>query len=193
MRLRADSWTPAPHPNPWTVLALAALVVGTLLACKKKKEETTSTTTPVATTTPTPTVAAPPPDKLHKLGENAKAADFSLTVDNVQECKRKYSAPKKGNIFIGVDATVESLGDKQFLASPTHAKLVDSQSLTFNSLGYASTANCEPIFKFTQLAKGEKAKGWLIFEVPKAASGLKMSYNPVTFGTPQTVKFDLGR
>ena len=88
---------------------------------------------------------------------------------------------------------MESLGDKQFLASPTHAKVIDSQSLTYNSLGYASTTNCDPTFKFTQLAKGEKAKGWLIFEVPKAASGLKMSYNPVSFGTPQTVKFDLGR
>src|SRR5688572_7559783 len=125
MRLRADSWAPLGHDNRWTVLALAALVVATLLACKKKKEETSATTTPVTVPTPTQTVAPPPPDKLHKLGEVAKANDYGLTVDNVQECKRKWSAPKKGNIFLGVEATVESLSDKQFLASPTHAKVVD--------------------------------------------------------------------
>jgi|RhiMethySRZTD1v2_1073278.scaffolds.fasta_scaffold06756_5 uncharacterized protein DUF4352 len=179
--------------RPRDSLGLAVLVVGTLLACKKKKEATTTPTTPVTTPTATETAPPPLPDKLYKLGESAKANDYNLTVDNVQECKRKWSAPKKGNIFLGVEATVESLGDKQFLASPTHAKVIDSQSLTYNSLGYASTTNCDPTFKFTQLAKGEKAKGWLIFEVPKAASGLKMSYNPVSFGTPQTVKFDLGR
>jgi hypothetical protein len=187
MRSRADSWT---------LTALAFLVVSALLACKKKKEETAAPTT-TAETTATATATAPPPlpDKLYKLGESGKANDYALSVDNVQECKRKWSAPKKGNIYLGVESTIESLGDKQFLASPTHAKVVDSQNLTYNSLGYASTANCDPTFKFTQLAKGEKAKGWLIFEVPKDASGLKMSYSPPSYGLgpAQTVKFDLGR
>jgi hypothetical protein len=184
MRSRADSWT---------LIAVVLLVVGALLACKKKKEETAPVATNETTAAPTATTPPPLPDKLYKLGEAAKANDYTLSVDNVQECKRKWSAPKKGNIFLGVDATVESLGEKQFMASPTHAKVIDSQSLTYNSLGYASTTNCDPTFKFTQLAKGEKAKGWLIFEVPKGASGLKLSYNPISFGAPQTVKFDLGR
>src|SRR5687767_15285604 len=114
MRSRAESCT---------VLFTAAVVVVSLLACKGKKENPTPTTE-------TPTTAAPPPpppptmpDKLYKVGETGKAFDYGLAIENVQECKRKWSAPKKGNIFLGVEATIESTADKQFMASPTHAKV----------------------------------------------------------------------
>jgi hypothetical protein len=185
MRSRAESWS---------VVLVAGVVVTALLACKKKSEQSTPPANTQAATTAAPTAPPPAmPDKLYKVGETGKALDYNLAVENVTECKRKWSSPKKGNIFLGVEATVEATADKQFMASPSQAKVIDSQNLTYNSLGYASTVNCDPTFKFTNLAKGEKAKGWLIFEVPKDASSLKMSYNPISFGTPQTVKFDLGR
>lgn len=42
--------------------------------------------------------------------------------------------------------------------------------------------------------KGEKAKGWITFEVPQKASNLKLTYNPFIVSTvKQEVKFDLGR
>ena len=184
MRTRSESWS---------VVLVAGVVVSALLACKKKSEEAAPPAATQAAKTAAPAPPPPLPDKLYKVGETGKGLDYNLAVDNVTECKKKWSAPKKGNIFLGVEATVESTADKQFMASPSQAKVIDSENLTYNSLGYASTVNCDPTFKFTNLAKGEKAKGWLIFEVPKGASDLKMSYNPVSFGTPQTVKFDLGR
>jgi len=179
--------------DTWTVFAATSLLVGTLLACKKKKPDPVPVTTSTAPATAAPTQAPTLPDKLYKLGETGKAFDYSLLVEKVTECKRRFSVPKKGNIFIGVEATVENISQKQFHASPTHAKIVDGQNLTYNSLGYASTTGCDPLFKFTQLANGEKVKGWLVFEIPKDSTNLKMSYNPTIIGTPQTLKFDLGR
>ncbi len=181
--------------GPWTVLGCVVLVGGTLLACKKK-DSTPTATTDTATAAPTPT---PPPaptftTKTFNVGDNAKAFDYALQVDNVKECKPKYyfSKPKKGTIWLGVEMVVESTSDKQIWSNPSHAKVIDSEGLTYN-YSFASTKDCDPGLRATQLNKGEKAKGWVVFEVPEKASGLKLTYNPSLFGSPQQVKFDLGR
>jgi len=142
----------------WTVFAAASLVVVPLLACKKKKPEPTTPAVTAPPVTATATQRPALPDKVYKLGETAKAFDYSLLVENVKECKRRYSVPKKGNIFIGVEGTVENLGDKQFHAAPSHAKIVDAQNLAYNSLGYASTANCDPCSNSRSLPKARRQK-----------------------------------
>ncbi len=182
--------------SPWTVLGCVALVGGTLLACKKKSDPSptptgaTDTATATATTPPTPTFAT----KTFSVGDTAKAFDYSLAVENVKECRAKYyfSKPKKGSIWLGVELVVESTSDKQIWSNPSHAKIVDGDGLTYN-YSFASTKDCDPGLRATQLNKSEKAKGWVVFEVPEKASGLKLTYNPSLFGTPQQVKFDLGR
>lgn len=181
--------------SPWTVLGCVVFVGGTLLACKKKE----ATPTPTATAdTATATATAPPAptftNKTFNVGDTAKAFDYSLAIDNVKECRPKYyfSKPKKGSIWLGVEMTVESTSDKQIWSNPSHAKIVDGDGLTYN-YSFASTKDCDPGLRATQLNKSEKAKGWVVFEVPEKASGLKLTYNPSLFGTPQQVKFDLGR
>lgn len=180
--------------NTLTVLACAALVTGSLLACKKKKAPA-PTPSAVAATAPKPTATAPKvTHKVYKVGDTGSALDFKLTVSNVKQCKNKYyfSKPKKGNIWIGVEMLVESASDKPFFANPGRAKITDGEGIAYNPT-YRSTKGCSPTLKGTQLAKGEKAKGWVVFEIPKDASGLKLSYNPSLFGASQTIKFDLGR
>jgi len=179
--------------NTLTVFACAALVAGSLLACKKKKAPAAAAT-PAATTV-APTATAPKvTHKVYKVGDTGSALDFKLTVSNVKQCKNKYyfSKPKKGNIWIGVELLVESSADKPFFANPGNAKITDGEGIAYNP-SYRSTKDCDPTLKGTQLAKGEKAKGWVVFEIPKASSGLKLSYNPSRFGASQIIKFDLGR
>jgi hypothetical protein len=182
--------------SPWTVLGCVVLMGGTLLACKKKSEAG-STTTPATDTVPPPPPPPPTPTfatKTFNVGDTAKAFDYSLAVDNVKECRPKYhfSKPKKGSIWLGVEVVVESTSDKQIWSNPSHAKIVDGEGLTYN-YSFATTKDCDPGLRATQLNKAEKAKGWVVFEVPDKASGLKLTYNPSLFGTPQQVKFDLGR
>lgn len=180
------------RPSTLTVLACAALVAGSLLACKKKKPAATTATTASAAA-PTASVKKVAP-KIYKVGDTGSALDYKLTVSNVKECKNKYyfSKPKKGNMWIGVEVLVESNSDKPFFANPGNAKIIDGDGIAYNP-SYQSTKNCDPTLKGTQLAKGEKAKGWIVFEIPKKSTGLKLSYNPSLFGESQTIKFDLGR
>ncbi len=188
MRTRADYWT---------VVGCAVLVTGSLLACKKKSSSSSSSTTTTTTATTATTTATAPAvsNKTFKVGDTASALDYKLTVSNVKECKSKsyYMKPKKGNIWLGAEVTVESTSDKAFFANTSQMKITDSEGIAHNPT-YQSTKDCDPRFPGIQLAKGEKAKGWVIFELPSATSGLKLTYNPTTiFGPPQALKFDLGR
>ncbi len=183
------------RPSTLSVVACAALVAGSLLACKKKSSTTTTTTSTAAATTAAPTATAPKvSNKIYKVGDTGTAIDYKITVSNVKECKNKYyfSKPKKGNMWMGVEVLVESASDKPFFANPGNAKIIDGDGIAHNP-SYQSTKDCDPTLKGTQLAKGEKAKGWIVFEIPKDASNLKLSYNPSLFGASQTIKFDLGR
>ena len=178
-----------------TVFACGVLVAGALLACKKKskKEDVTPVTTPIVTT-PVKKPDPPAPTKLFSVGETATAKDYKIKVANVKECKRKgfTSRPKKGNIFLGVEVLIESTASDTFLASPGQAKIVDADGITIN-YKYLYKSTCDPrLDAATQLQTGEKAKGWITFEVGKDKSGLKLSYTPSRYKA-QTVKFDLGR
>ncbi len=183
----------------WTTGACAVLVIGALLACKKKEnaEESTSTT-PAAEEAPAPnplTEPDPPaPTKTFNVGDVATAKDYTIKVMNVKECKPKgfTTKAKKGNIFLGVEVLIESTAGDTFLASPAQAKIVDSEGIATN-YHYLYKSTCEPrLDSATQLQKGEKATGWITFEIGKDASGLKLSYTPSRY-KGQTVKFDLGR
>jgi hypothetical protein len=178
----------------WTVVGCAVLVTGTLLACKKKSSSTTTSTTTGTTTATATATAAPAPAKVFNVGDTATSLDYKITVSQVEECKPKYyfSKPKKGNIWLGVEVTVESTTDKNFFANTGQVKVIDGDGVAHNPT-YQTTKNCDPKFNGTQLAKGEKAKGWVLFELPSTANGLKLSYNPTLFGPPQTTKYDLGR
>ena len=160
-----------------TISICAILVLAVLLACKKdaKKEETTAEVQPSAAPAATPK-APDVTEKVFKVGETAVADDYT----------------QKGNIYLGVEVLVESKADRQMFVSPVQAKLVDAEGITTNHK-FIYKSSCDPkLAPSTRLAKGEKAKGWVTFEVAKEAKGLKLSYTPGIYQA-QTVKFDLGR
>jgi len=179
-----------------TVPVVALLVLAALLACKKKEEKKEE---PVAAPAPS---AAPAPapkkvdvsDKLFKVGETAEAENYKLTVISVAECKPKgyTTRPKKGNIYLGAEVLVESKADRTLFVSPVNGKVVDADGITINHK-FVYKSSCQPkLAASTRLEKGEKAKGFLTFEVGKDAKGLKLSFTPGLYKA-QTVKFDLGR
>lgn len=188
-------------PKSWTVVCCATLVVGSLLACKKKSTPapTVEATPNAGTPTPTPAATAPAaPDlssKTFSVGDTADAGEFKLTVDNVKECKpNPYYRPEKDHIWLGLELAFEGNSDKQVMPFTIYMKVLDKEG-TVMKQQYIGSKACEPRFNSSAaLGKGEKAKGWLMFEVPKSATGLKFQYSPQNFmGKTQTLKFDLGR
>jgi hypothetical protein len=179
----------------FTVLTGALLVGAALLACKSKKSSPTPTTTPTAetttTATDTPTTPAFDSTKIYKVGEKAQAPDFSMSIENVKECKVPYYfKAKKGNIKLGVEVELEGSADKDVPVNPFYAKITDGDGYSYTS----TFGGCTPDLKSVRINKGEKARGWITFEVPDKAKGLKLTYNPFIISTvKQEVKFDLGR
>ncbi|MGE0321344.1 MAG: DUF4352 domain-containing protein [Polyangiaceae bacterium] len=175
-------------------LVVALLVMGSLLACKKKETPApVATEDPVATATATAT-AAPVVDKTFKVGEEATQLDYKIKVSEVKECKARYyeksSLKKAGHRLIGVEMTFESISDKQFTPGTYNMKIVDDEGLTYK---YSFRGTCEPRLQSGTLNKGEKAKGWVTFEVGDKAKGLKFAYDHLSIlGPKQNVKFELG-
>lgn len=114
-----------------------------------------------------------------------------MTIENVKECKVPYYfKPKKGNIKLGVEVQLEGSADKDVPVNPFYAKVTDGDGYSYTS----TFGGCDPELKSVRITKGEKAKGWITFEVPQKASSLKLTYNPFIISTvKQEVKFDLGR
>jgi Domain of unknown function (DUF4352) len=178
----------------FTVLCSAILIGGALLACKSKKSTPPPTTLPTAdtaTTTTTPTTPTFDSTKLFKVGDKAQAPDFSMSIENVKECKVPYYfKPKKGNIKLGVEVQLEGSADKDVPVNPFYAKITDGDGYSYTS----TFGGCSPELKSVRISKGEKARGWITFELPDKAKGLKLTYNPFIISTvKQEVKFDLGR
>jgi hypothetical protein len=129
--------------------------------------------------------------KVHAVGEKAEAAEYAMTVKHVKECTvEHYFKPRKGNIKLGVEVVLEGTADKRIPVNPFYAKLTDSEGYSYTS----TFAGCEPALKSVRVGKSEQAKGWITFELPKKASGLKLVYSPFVIGSgKQDLRFGLGR
>lgn len=175
----------------WTTLLSSAVALH-LSSCKKEPKETQVAPAPA----PTPSGAAQGPAMLsgspvHSVGQTAPALDYKLTLLTVKECKVKYYfQPKKGNIKLGAEVVIEGAAERQVPVNPFYAQLADGDGET-----YASTfAGCEPELKSAQVSSGTEARGWISFEIPEKARGLKFTYAPFVIGRgKQEVTFDLGR
>jgi len=125
------------------------------------------------------------------VGDTANTADYKMTLLAVKECKvETYFRPKAGNIKLAVEIAIEGNRDVDVPVSPFHARITDSESHEYSS----TLAGCTPILPSVRVAKGERADGWITFELPEKATGLNLTYDPVIIGgTRQSLVFSLGR
>lgn len=161
-----------------------------LFACKNSHSQSgTGAGTASATA-----VSSGAPGRVYKVGETATAPAYRLTVSAVKTCHSKYafSKPENGTIWVGVEVTLQSTLKKPLFASPGSGKLIDGSGVTRNAT-FQVTKDCNPGFASRQLAQGERAHGWIVFDVPKEAENLRLRYAPSVFGKPQTTEFELGR
>lgn len=177
-----------------SVFVLASLATG---CCKDKTDDPTLDIPALGSDTPlVPTAPAKPKAaaiQTLKVGQTATLGDYKLEVKEAKECKAKgYSRPKKDHKWVGVDVVFEAVGDREFWANPGSAKVTDSEGVVHN-VSYATRSSCGESLKSARLNQGEKAKGWMLFEVPKDAKGFTMTYSKlISLGDNQAVKFELG-
>jgi hypothetical protein len=132
-----------------------------------------------------------PPSKLHRLGETASTEDYRFRVEHIKHCETEpYFRPRRGNVKLGVEVTVESTAATAVMINPFYAWVSDSHGKSY----YFTLAGCEPTLQAMHLEPKQKADGWLTFEVPESANDLELSYGPPTAsGATPAVRFSLRR
>lgn len=186
------------HTSDLLVLAL------TLTSCggSEVASVTPRAPDPIPAPTPASTPTADPPEPepatgdlrlnpANTVGSVARAADYALSVVDVKECKAKeYFEPKPGNIKLGLELALENISDEEIPVNPFYAKLTDSEGAEYAT----AFGGCEPELGNSRIGSGAKTGGWITFEIPKIARGLRVTYSPIIIGKrTQPLVFDLGR
>ena len=183
-----------PHTSP-SELVLVCCWAMLLGACDRDTPRAAPDRSTVAQA-PSAALTLPKPDfsansaAVHRVGQAAKAPSYRMQVEKVQECEvEQYFRPKAGNIKLGVDVTIAATGES-VPVNPFYAKLVDAEGTVYTT----TLAGCRPTLKSSRLEQDETASGFITFELPSTATGLRMTYAPfIIGGSEQRLVFDLGR
>jgi hypothetical protein len=126
----------------------------------------------------------------NKVGTPAESAGVTLTVLSVQKVKSAGGlSAKDGYTYVDLEVEIANTGrDDPSPYNPLYFKIRDNQGYEY-SAGFVSV---EPALTSGELAKGEKVKGHVAFEVPETATGLLALYEPeVLFGGYRIIRIDL--
>ncbi len=145
------------------------------------------TDTPIPTDTPVPT----PTSSLGSVGERREAGGIALTVMEVSRMGsiNDFTQAAAGNEFVVLDVLLETTDRDEAPYNPFYFKLKDADGFEYASSFVAP----DPSLKSGNLARGDKVRGNVAFEVKEGASGLVVSYEPVVIlGGYEPIRVALG-
>jgi hypothetical protein len=162
-----------------------ALLLG-LAACQRKPDHAAALTAPDPSATEPRATSEPASAELPTLreraahaGEVATSAHYDMSFSETKECAMEaHFRPPQGFIKLGVKVSIEARDALQVPANPFYATLVDASNVVYES----TLAGCQPALQARQLDNGQKATGWISFDVPATAKGLRLAYAPVLLG-----------
>lgn len=130
-------------------------------------------------------------DRPHPVGELGHAHDYAMSVESAKDCPMEAPfAPKRGFVKVGLEVSIEGTSSLEVPVNPFYGTLVDAAGETYPS----TLAGCEPGLPSVRLVLGQKARGFVTFEIPKAARKLELRYAPVVIGPGvETLRFAVNR
>lgn len=108
-----------------------------------------------------------------KVGVPVPLTAATITVvsaDPNYKDPNEFSQPKAGNRFVAVEVLYENGGTETVSYNPFDWKLTDSAGFSYQQ----NYSGKEPALHSGDLAAGEKARGFITYEVPQSASGLAL-------------------
>lgn len=93
-----------------------------------------------------------------------------VSVDLDYKSSDQFTQPKAGNRFVAVEILYENTGADKVSYNPFDWKLSDSSGFSYEH-GYSGKG---PELNSGDLAAGEKARGFITYEVPQGATGLSL-------------------
>jgi len=82
----------------------------------------------------------------------------------------EFTQPKAGNRFVAAEVLYENTGEDKLSYNPFDWKLSDSSGFSYDQ-GYSGKG---PELHSGDLAPGEKARGFITYEVPRTATGIRL-------------------
>lgn len=139
-----------------------------------------------------PKTEAPATSSDFKVGDVVKKGNFEAVVLSVNpnfKPTNEFEKPEAGNKFYAVEFQVKN-NDKESEALSTllQFKLKDSSNAQYD-IGFMGTP--DPRFPDGELAAGDTARGWVGFEVPTNASGMKFIFDSSVWGSGR-ITWNLG-
>lgn len=119
---------------------------------------------------PQPTEA---PVSVAKVGDRVELNGMAMTVIKAERKAQlaEFAKAKEGNEFIVAEVLIENVGDDKLSYNLFFFKARDSEGFE-----YTTALGMEQPLSAGDLAKGEKARGNVAFEVKKAAKDVVMEY-----------------
>lgn len=125
-------------------------------------------------------------DQIVPRGVVARTEHYDMQVSALTECER--SGPSGGTRRVGVLVTLQARGAVQVPANPYYAQLIDAENLVREP----TLSGCTPALFSALLEAPRVARGWINFEVPRAATDFLLAYAPpLTTGERPEVTFRL--
>lgn len=163
-----------------TITALTAAALLALTACSPGKE--TVTTKPKTATSKESSAKEEKTDKPAEKEKTAAVGD-TLTLKGIEDGEQldvtlkqwlptakpgtEFDVPQDGKRWVAAQFELVNTGSKVYADSPQNgAKAADSQGQRFDSW-FGEISAGPAMSSDVSLPKGEKALGWIVFEVPK--------------------------
>lgn len=114
---------------------------------------------------------------------------IAITINSVNRTSSvgQFFKAKPGNVIVTADTLVENVSRGTTPYNAFYFKVKDSDGFE-----YTTGLGGDNAMKSGELAKSEKVRGTVSFEVPEKASGLVLSYQPIVlFGGYQVIRVSL--
>jgi hypothetical protein len=112
----------------------------------------------------------------------ATSAHYVLRVLRVETCRTSgAAAPADSTRRIGVELSLEPTSDLQVPANPYYARLIDEQ----RQVHEATLGGCGAPLSPSLPRRGQPARGYVVFDVPRTSGQLTLTYAPELVDTPR--------
>jgi len=175
------------------ILVLVALACGETTPTSEPRVSTatlepegTQTPSEQATNTPEPTTEPEVPTDTPEaqplyLGDVVGEYGYLLCAITVEDptTPGMFYEPKEGKKLVAAEVIVGNVSGETLSVNPLNATLLDSGGFTYQP----ELAGREGQIVTADLSPGEKARGWIAFEMPEGATAASIKYAVETFGS----------
>ena len=121
-------------------------------------------------------LGGPPPAAKYRVGQTGSSGGFAFTVYAVKDpftSSNQFATPTAGDRYVEVDVQVknQNTSRQEVFSSLAGFHLLDSLNHQYDE---ALVTGVEPSAPDGQIAAGQAIRGFVVFEVPKATTGLKL-------------------